>query len=222
MNQKETLEGNSHINHENNNNVEKISNDKEEPNICMKFLILAFRLIPEEDLINKNENLKYFENPIENTNEASCVISMNIDMEKKNYEEFNNFDHYIPFDFDQSYEENIKSISRQEESKESLVDKYKLLGKREKKKKFIEESSSQDNSISSVSSDIKESKISKRVKKSKKDTELISICPNYELYSEENLKESMRSYGLKPGSNNAMIKALKEIFEFRKSSKILI
>jgi translation initiation factor 4A len=37
------------------------------------------------------------------------------------YEEFNNFDHYIPCDFDQSYEENIKSISRQEESKESLV-----------------------------------------------------------------------------------------------------
>jgi hypothetical protein len=86
--------------------------------------------------------------------------------------------------------------------------------KKTKMKKLQEESKSQSN----------EEKL-KKTKKSKKDknnSTSFMICPNYELFSEENLKEQMRNYGLKPGSNRAMIKSLKEIFEFRKTSKKLI
>jgi hypothetical protein len=44
-------------------------------------------------------------------------------------------------------------------------------------------------------------------------------CPDYDSYSEEKLKEEMKKYGMKPGSNKFMIKQLKQIWEFLNMSK---
>ena len=182
-------------------------------------MILAFRLMQDE--IKTEKIINNFEITSEEK-KASMSDYMNIDQREGKclyFDEFNDFDNYIPIDLNESNEANLESKSFIE-SKENLTEKYKLLAKRDKKKKFIEESESKNSQNSSCFSEISEKKQkTKRAKNSKKEEECIVVCPNFELYSEENLKESMRSYGLKPGSNNAMIKALKEIFEFRKLSK---
>jgi hypothetical protein len=41
-----------------------------------------------------------------------------------------------------------------------------------------------------------------------------NLCPNYEDYSEDKLKEEIKQYGLKIGSNKSMARQLKEIWEF--------
>jgi hypothetical protein len=44
-------------------------------------------------------------------------------------------------------------------------------------------------------------------------------CPYYESYSEENLREEMKKYGMKPASTKFMVKQLKEIWNFLNLSK---
>jgi hypothetical protein len=44
-------------------------------------------------------------------------------------------------------------------------------------------------------------------------------CPNYESQSEENLREEMKKYGMKPGSSKFMVKQLKEIWNFLNLSR---
>ncbi len=181
-------------------------------------------------------------------------IEQQQEIKNKNYEDFNNFDDYIPIDLNLSKETETElgTLSNMDNSNQA----YKLLAKRTKNNNISMESkyeesknSSPKNKVSKensackpnfideidskpkrkynkknkekVSSETEEeikskTKREKKIKSDKK--EVIEICPNYELYSEENLKESMRNYGMKPVSNKGMIKALKEVFDFRKSS----
>lgn len=115
-------------------------------------------------------------------------------------------------------ERDCKSFSQKKEFSEensscklNFIDEFSSKPKRKynKKNKDILSSESEEEIIS-------KSKKDKKGKKGKK--EIVEICPNYELFSEENLKDTMRNYGLKPISNKGMIKALREIFEFRKTS----
>lgn len=47
-------------------------------------------------------------------------------------------------------------------------------------------------------------------------------CPNYDLFSEENLKEEMKKYGMKPGSFKFMVRQLKDVWNFINLSKLLL
>ena len=203
------------------------------------------------DLNNSN-----FDKKNDTQQEMFVEIEQQQELKNKNYEDFNNFDDYIPIDMNLSKDTETETgtLANMDNSNHP----YKLLAKRGKNNNISMESKYEEsknlspkNKVSKESSACKsdfidefDSKPKRKYNKKKKETdssenedeikpktkkekklktekkEVIEICPNYELYSEENLKESMRNYGMKPVSNKGMIKALKEIFDFRKSSII--
>jgi hypothetical protein len=48
------------------------------------------------------------------------------------------------------------------------------------------------------------------------------VVPDYSMFSDENLKQEIKKYGMKPCSKKQMVKLLKEIWEFLNMSNCLV
>jgi hypothetical protein len=194
------------------NNIEKTTN-KENNNIYENNNNNNIELIQNNNIYNFNENINNFDtqdfNYLENNNyfDYNFEGENNINPNDTGYNSKTNYLYTQPLaelknDFNNI---NINNTNKKTDIS-NFGDKYKLLATKAKV---------DNNYINSKINNINESSF-----KQPAENNLSSgLCPNYDDYSEDKLKEEIKQYGLKIGSNKNMIRQLKEIWSFLNLSK---
>jgi hypothetical protein len=165
------------------------------------------KIIPDNSNSNKIVNC----NQYNNINRSEYDTDDFNYLENNNYEfeyttgDFNNFNDYSNTDVvncttNYMYSQTMSQVIEQQPIKppEDFGNKYKLLASKSKldKNHFNKET----NNIST--------------NQFKQPMESETLCPNYDDCSEDKLKEEIKQYGLKTGSNKNMVRQLKDIWAF--------
>lgn len=143
------------------------------------------------------------EEDIHHSSQQDCEMN-NIQWNKQQEDDNDNYSHSrikILKEISPNINYNRLLEVKEEEEENILEDKYQLLKKPLAKKKI-------------------NTKASSNIKSSNSDCNIYdqSLFPDIELLDEEKLKEQCKQYGLKPTSNRAMKKQLKEIYLFLSAS----
>lgn len=202
-------------------NVATYNNENMNPNDAMELdnrTISEYRENTENRMIfTPAKTEKEVINNLVNSNVNNNLTNINLD-----YDNFNSFD-----DLNNDFEDFRYSNYAEPINTNKLADKFSLFASVKNKthnsviksnQKISKEFFTQQiNIINSYST--KKNIFENIIENPMNQDEL--MCPDYDTFSEERLKEEIKKYGLKPGSNKFMKKQLKEIWDFLNLSNIL-